>query len=232
MSTDVRVISIGALAAHPLRGERTPVRTGHATTTLVQLGAMRLLVDPSLPTPALVARLEERSGLKPSDITHVFVTSFNPELRRALLAFEGATWWINENERETIGRALIARLHEAAEEGDAPVKDALEQDVAILKRFQPCPDTLVSHKGQRVDLFPLPGVTPGLSGILVPDRRHTTLICGDAIPTVEHLQEGQVLQGAADVDQARASFADAIEIADLLVLGRDNVTPNVTKRPF
>jgi len=229
---DLRIISIGTLSAHPLRGERSPVRTGHATTTLIRLGEARILVDPSLPAQALVARLEERSGLAPKDITHVFLTSFNPELRRALPAFAEAAWLINEPERETIGRALVAKFHEASEEGDAAMRDALEQDLAILKRCQPAPDTLATHKGQRVDLFPLPGLTPGLAGLLIPDRRHTTLICGDAVPTTEHLEQGQVLMGAADVDQARASFGEAIEIADLLVLGRDNIVPNPTKRPF
>ena len=35
---DIRVISIGTLSANPLWGEREAVRTGHATTTLIQAG--------------------------------------------------------------------------------------------------------------------------------------------------------------------------------------------------
>ena len=47
---DCRVISIGALAAHPLRGEKGAVRLGHGTTVLVSDDAgHRMLVDPSLP---------------------------------------------------------------------------------------------------------------------------------------------------------------------------------------
>jgi hypothetical protein len=41
-----------------------------------------------------------------------------------------------------------------------------------------------------------------------------------------------VLSGAADTDQARESFAEAVEIADVLVLGRDNAVSNPTKRGF
>ena len=59
-----------------------------------------------------------------------------------------------------------------------------------------------------------------------------TLITGDAIPTIEHLEAGRVLQDAADVDRARESFAEAIEIADMFVLGRDNVAINPMRRPF
>ena len=54
--------------------------------------------------------------------------------------------------------------------------------------------------------------------------RATALICGDAVATVEHLQQGKVLPGCFNVDQARESFAEAVEIADLLIPGRDNLT--------
>jgi glyoxylase-like metal-dependent hydrolase (beta-lactamase superfamily II) len=231
---DVRVVSIGALGSHPLRGERAAVRTGHGTTTLIQVDKKKILVDPGLPEAIVVARLEERAGLKPGDITHVFLTSFNPELRRGILAFEAATWWIGSEEREQIGAAMVSKLYEAAEEGDDGLREALELEVAILRRCESAPDVLAGEGGGakgKVDLFPLPGVTPGLCGVLVTTPRFGILICGDAIPTVEHLEEGKVL-AAADVEKARESFAEAVEVADLLILGRDNVAVNPTKRPF
>lgn len=228
---DLRVISIGALASHPLRHEPRGARTGHATTTLIRAGKRNILVDPGLPGPAVVARLDERAGLKPADITHVFLTSFNPELRRGLLAFDHATWWIHQEEREQIGAAMVARLHEAVEEGDQDLQKTLQQEVAILKRCEPAPDHLADERGERVDIFPLPGITPGACGLIVAGSRFTIVVCGDAIPTVEHLEQGKILP-AADVDRARESFAEAVEIADLLVLGRDNIVVNPTKRLF
>ena len=60
MTVDYRVISIGAMSAHPLWGEKLDVRPGHATTTLVTSGDAKILVDPSLPAQALEARLSER----------------------------------------------------------------------------------------------------------------------------------------------------------------------------
>ena len=83
-----------------------------------------------------------------------------------------------------------------------------------------------------MDLFPLPGVTPGLTGLVLAGPRHTTVIAGDAVPTEEHLTQGKVLPWAPDVTQARESFAEVIEIADLIILGRDNLVVNPTKRPF
>ena len=41
-----------------------------------------------------------------------------------------------------------------------------------------------------------------------------------------------MLSGAADVEQARESFQEAVEIADVLIPGRDNLIVNPTKRPF
>ena len=225
---DLRIISIGTLAAHPLWNEKGNMRTGHATCTLVRAGKRIIVVDPGLPAHMIALRLHERSGVQAKDVTHVFLTTFKPETMRGVLAFEKATWWISNDEREAIGVPLVGGLHKAAADGDDDLKRLLEQDVAVLRRCEPCPDRL----GDGVDLFPLPGVTPGCAGLLCSTPRATTLICGDAIPTVEHLERGQVLQSAADVTRARESFGEAVEIADYLVLGRDNLVPNPVKRPF
>jgi len=88
MSIEWRILSIGALDAHDLREERAPVRTGHATTTLIRSGDVVCVVDPGLPGQILGARLEERAGITPADITHVFLTSFRPDVRRGIDIFE------------------------------------------------------------------------------------------------------------------------------------------------
>lgn len=224
-----RVISIGALDAHPLRDERAAVRTGHATTTLISTeGGAHILVDPGLPAVALTARLDERAGIAPSDITHVFLTSFHPDCRRSLEAFDGAAWLIHEQEREQVGIPMIATVQRAREQGDNQLADEIEREVMLLQRCNPAPDKIAP----RVDLFPLPGVSPGTCGLLLALPRYTLLICGDAIPTVEHLQRGQVLKRSANGAQAKASMQEALEIADLLILGRDELVANPVRGPF
>ncbi len=279
---DIRVISIGTLAAHPLWGERagSSARSGHCTCTLIRAGDRRILVDPSLPPAAIAARLDERAGLKPADITHVFLTSFKPETRRGIGAFEHATWWISEAEREGVGVPMIRRVQEAAQHEDESVVEMLRSEIAVLQRCEAAPDQLAQH----VDLFPLPGVTPGMCGVLIveparggrvtgsvapvlggllsvpsdeldieddddlgdddddevaPARRmveagadagRATLICGDAVPTLEHLERGQVLHGAIDIETASESFKEALEIADVLIPGRDNWVINPLRR--
>ena len=225
MKLDLRVISIGTLPTHPLWNEHQPTRTGHATTTLIRSDDRVILVDPGLPERALRARLDERSGLSPGDITDVFLTSFKGDTCRGIGLFDQARWWVAGDEREGVGVPLAILLRDA---DDPQVVAELQRQVAILNRCEPAPDRLAPH----VDLFPLPGVTPGLCGLLIGEPLGTTLICGDAAATIEHLQHGSVLPHAHDVDQARRSLAEAIEIADLLVLGRDNIVTNPSRGPF
>ena len=49
MSLSFRIISIGTLSSNRFWSESGPVRTAHATTTLVQSGPRNLLIDPALP---------------------------------------------------------------------------------------------------------------------------------------------------------------------------------------
>ena len=228
MSLAWRVISIGAMDAHDLRKEAGPVRSGHATTTLITSGDATIVVDPGLPAQILKARLQERAGLEPERVTHVFLTSFRPDVRRGIDLFENAQWLVSEREREGVGVPMIASLREADERGEHDLKAALELDIAILQRCAPAPDSLA----ESVDLFPLPGVSPGLTGLLVADPRFTLLIAGDAVPTIEHLEQGKIPRSSADMEMARESFAEAFEIADLIIPGRDNLVLNPTKRPF
>lgn len=217
------------MSAHPLRHEPPGLRTGHATTTLIRAGDRTILVDPGLPPEALVARLGERAGLRPAEVTDVFLTSFHGDARRAIGAFDQARWLIHDAEREAVGVPMATLLRDARAHGiEGAAGEALLQDVAALKRCCPAPDQLAPG----VSLFPLPGVSPGTCGLLIAGSRHTTLICGDAVPTVEHLEQGKVLPTAADIDRAKESLLEAIEIADLLILGRDNICVNPTKRAF
>jgi len=219
---DYRVISIGALSRHPLRtGEPAQQRTPHATTTLIQSGEKRILVDPALPAEALNARLIERAGLPLDAVTDVFLTNFRPAHRGALLKMERAHWWISEAEREQVGVSLIDLLQRVDEDDQEQVK----QEIAILKRCEPAPDQLA----EQVDLFPLPGFTPGTCGLLLPLPTATVLIAGDAVATQEHLEQGKVPENGWDVEQARASLREAVEIADWLICGHDNLLPNMTR---
>ncbi len=238
---DDRIISIGALSRHelwpheantpdPQTGQprqRAAARTPHATTTLVRSGDAVILVDPGLPGQAVAARLHERSGLRPADVTHVFLTCFRPAHRWGLDAFPDAQWLIAEREREAVGVAMIEQYQAATERGesedaDGSVREALRQDIELLQRCEAAPDKLAPG----VDLFPLPGPTAGGCGLLLAYPGHTALIAGDAVPTVEHFEAGRIAMDVQDAEQAKESLQEVIEIADLVVPGHDNVVLN------
>ena len=222
MPPEFRIISLGTLAAHSLWNERGDVRTGHATTTLITSGSANILVNPALPPQAMMARLSERTPLKSADITHVFLTSFDSDHRRAVRLFEDAQWHLHEPEREAAAARFASTRAEAIEAGDAELANLVNQEIAVLDQCEIAPDSLAPN----IDLFPLPGVTAGTCGLLIAMPRLTALICGDAIPTIEHLLQGKVLPTSTSIAQAQESFKEAVEIADLLVLGRDNLVLN------
>ena len=222
---DYRIISIGALSGHELWSRNGGIHTPHATTTLIRSGDKVILVDPGLPVQVIAARLAERAGLEPADVTDVFLTCFRPAHRMGLAAFEKARWQISEMERESIGLSLIEHLNQQPEPA---VQKMIKRDIALLKRFHNAPDRLAEH----VDLFPLPGFTPGTCGLIISHANSTTLIAGDAVATVEHLEQRRVLKRAFDVLQAKESLAEVMEIADIIVPGHDNVLLNPSRRPM
>jgi glyoxylase-like metal-dependent hydrolase (beta-lactamase superfamily II) len=226
MAVRTRVISIGAMSAHPSWGEKGDVRPAHATTTLIESGKALILVDPSLPAQALIPRLAERSGKAPKDITHVFLTGFHPMRRRGLAAFPQATVLASAAEIAGVRVQLRERLEQARQHEDPEIAKLLREELAAIESCEEAPDRLA----EGVDLFPLPGVSPGSAGLLIPSPASTLLVAGDAVATVEHLEEGKVIAPCFDVQQARESLSEAIEIADLIVPGRDNLCANPVRR--
>ncbi|WP_432800319.1 MBL fold metallo-hydrolase [Poriferisphaera sp. WC338] len=223
---DYRIISIGALSSHELWDKQGPTRTAHATTTLIETDHKKILVDPALPPKIIAARLAERSGLSPDDITDVFLTNFRPAHRMGITAFPDANWFISEQERESVGPLLIEQFQQ--QQNDEEAQEILRHEIGILKKCQNAPDKL----DQQVDLFPLPGYTPGTAGLLLLETNKTILVAGDAVPTSEHLQMGRVLKGAYDIELAQGSFIEATEIADLIIPGHDNIVPNKSRNGY
>src|SRR5215207_10519992 len=115
-SVRLDVISIGTLSRNRLWGETEPVRTPHATTTLIRAGKRNILVDPGLPPQALGARLFERTGLRPEQIDTVFLTNFRPAHRGALALFTEAKVFLHPNEIDAVSQHLQGMIEQAPEE--------------------------------------------------------------------------------------------------------------------
>ncbi len=218
MSVSYRIISIGTLSANRLWSESRPVRTAHATCVLVEDGQRRILVDPSLPGQILEARFFERTGQGLKSVTDVFCTTLRPVHRRAIEALEHADWFCSEVELEAYSHHLDS-LSDSAGRLDAEQLEAIEADQQLLESFQPAPDTF----SEQVSLFPLPGPSAGSAGLLLTPQTSTILVAGDAVVTGEHFRAGQIWQGCHEAERAMESFREAMEIAEIVIPGHDNV---------
>jgi len=218
MSVEYCIISIGTLSHNRLWGEQAPVRTPHATTTVVRDEQRTILVDPSLPIEVLAARYNERTGGSLADVTDVFCTTLRPVHRRAIAAFDEANWWAGETEIETY-RGHLTSLLDSAERLDAEEVNVIEADLALLGRFAAAPEKFT----RQVQLYPLLGASPGSAGLLLTPSTSTIVIAGDAAVTTRHVLAGQVWKGCASMEDAMASLTDLLELADVIVPGHDNV---------
>lgn len=214
------IISIGTLSRNRLWGENEAIRTPHATTTLIRSGSEYILVDPGLPAPILGARLHERTGIRPEQVTTVFLTNFRPSHRAGLSLFSKAKVLIHEPEQQAAHQQL-SRLIDQAPEEDIDRK-LMEDELRLLESIELAEDTIT----RGVDLFPLPGYTPGTCGLLLSLPSVTVLLAGDAVPTQDHFLAAQVLPDAHDIKQAQESLQEAYEIADLIIPGHDNLFLN------
>ena len=95
----------------------------------------------------------------------------------------------------------------------------VEADLKLLESFQPAPETFT----RQVTVYPMAGPTPGSAGLLLTPPTMSIIIAGDAVLTAEHMARGQVWQGCDDLEKALASLQDALEFADVIIPGHDNV---------
>ncbi len=218
MSVGFTVVSIGTLSSNPFWHEPPGVRTAHATTTLVRDAGRIILVDPSLPAQAILARLFERTGLAAENITDVFCTTLRPTHRRAIDAFPSARWLCAEAELETC-RTHLEAMARTAERIEREQETLISAELKTLERFAAAADKLTPG----VHLFPLPGPSAGSAGLLLAAPTRTVLIAGDAAVTAEHVEAGRVWNGCADAEAAKESIQEIVEIADVIVCGHDNL---------
>jgi len=205
--SDVRfdVIAIGSLACNPYWGEKVPVRKEYATCTLVRSGEMVMVVDPGWPAEVLRSALFYRAGLEPEAVTDVFLTHFDPAHFMGIGLFRKARWTMYEEE------IRYARAESGAEDG-LPAR--------VLRRVRTAPEKFAPG----VDLYPTFGPTPGHCSLLVYTALETTVVAGDIVLTADHLARANLGEQPWDLQKARESFQDVLEIADLIVPGHDNLT--------
>ena len=97
--------------------------------------------------------------------------------------------------------------------------DDIEAELRVVRRFQPAPEKFADQ----IHVYPLAGASPGSAGLLLTPPTQTILIAGDAAITRDHIEAGQIWQGCVDIEQAMETFADVLEVADMVICGHDNI---------
>jgi glyoxylase-like metal-dependent hydrolase (beta-lactamase superfamily II) len=197
------VLAIGTLSRNRFWGEGddAPVRATACTSTLIRSDGVTIVVDPGHDPATMERLLDDRAGLRATDVDLVFVTHRHGDHRVGIDAFPRADL--------LMGGAELAAW---SREGDAG-------DAAQVERFRAAPFELTRD----VRLVPTPGHTGGHTSVFVESEAETILVAGDAVMTREFFQNRAVFFNSVDPDEAARSLDLVGRSANLVVPGHDNV---------
>jgi glyoxylase-like metal-dependent hydrolase (beta-lactamase superfamily II) len=192
------IVTVGNLSRNRYWGEseQRAIRQPVCTTTLLEIGALRLLVDPSIAdAKTMASELDRRSGLALEEIDAVFVTHEHGDHHAGLACFPQADWFAAEQVAEAITRMgqYEKRLISAA--------GKLPKEVEVL----PMPGHTLAHHGLRFE-------ADGLSFV----------VAGDAVMTRDFWTERRGFFNSADLALASRTMDALAQIADAIIPGHDN----------
>lgn len=187
----------GESAEQPLRGDPSTCTSTMLRGTSAEGGEYVLIVDPTLRNCAedYYFDLNRRTGLRPEDVTHCFITHEHFDHQAGVSYFPNARW-------------LAAW----------PVVEKLRCSQYIDgNRVQAVSGELFPG----VQVVPLPGHTMSLHGLAVCWRQKKILIAGDSVMTRQHFEE---CTGMFEEDcQLGAKTIQRIaEAYDVVIPGHDN----------
>jgi glyoxylase-like metal-dependent hydrolase (beta-lactamase superfamily II) len=192
------IVTIGNLSRNRYWGESEDraVRAPLCTSTLIQVGSHRLLVDPPIAEAhGMAAELNRRTGLWPADIDAVFITHEHGDHHAGLACFPNAEWYAAPAVAETVNAAG----HYA-------------------KSLRPVTGRLFDL----IDIIPTPGHTAGHHSLRFDCDGLSVLIAGDATMTRDFWAERRGFFNSADPAQASRTMESLAQIADAIVPGHDN----------
>jgi glyoxylase-like metal-dependent hydrolase (beta-lactamase superfamily II) len=192
-------LTSGHISINKFWGETERVRAAQCTCSLVKTAAGLLLVDPSVRAPEMPALLHEKAGLRPEDVSIVFLTHSHGDHWYGLEAFPQARWLMAAQELDLWrARATAVELR---------VIERIEAIEAAGAEVVPGVRTLLT-----------PGHTPGTTSLVFRWRGRRVAIAGDGVMTAGHFRAREGHSNSTDLAQAAASI-------DLLQASADVVIP-------
>lgn len=189
-----------------------------ATTTVIRDGDTVILADPSQPFEEMKAKLKQYCGLEPGDVDIVFATHYHGDHRVDMGMYENAVCYMSQ--------ASIRDMESAREKaaGDDSLASLVEGEI---DRFRPAPGQLT----EGVRLYPLPGHTPGLTGLIFKSRGRSVLVAGDTIMGPEYFENLDGYWFNEDLDETRRSIRKAARDADIIIPGHGDAFVVSEHRP-
>ena len=192
------IITIGNLSRNRYWGESDAkgVRAAICTCTVVAGDDFRLLVDPSLADVDQMAReLDRRTGLKPQDITAVFVTHEHGDHHAGLAHFPNARWLAAPGVAEVLNGS--GRLGRRVETAAGLICDTVE-------------------------VIPTPGHTRTHHSLHFDCDGRSVVVAGDAVPARDFFRERRGYYNAVDLELSARTMDKLAVLADIIVPGHDN----------
>ena len=192
------VVTIGNLSRNRYWGESEakPLREAICTCTLVSGAGFHLVVDPSLASAADMAKeLDRRTGLKPDDVTAVFVTHEHADHFAGVAHFPKAAWY-----------------------AAAPVAEILNRGKGFARAFEAAPKSLFGA----VEVVATPGHTRSHHSLRFACEGRRVVLAGDAVATRDFWRERRSYYNAVDPEQGARTMEMLAAGADIVVPGHDN----------
>jgi glyoxylase-like metal-dependent hydrolase (beta-lactamase superfamily II) len=172
------------------------LRGAICTCTLISGDGFQLLVDPSLAkAEEMTKELDRRTGLKPDDISAVFVTHEHGDHFAGIEHFRKATWF-----------------------AAAPVAGILNGMKKLTRSVESAPKTLFGA----VDVIPTPGHTRSHHSLRFDCAGRSIVAAGDSVATHDFWRERRSYYNAVDAELAAKTMDQLASVAGIIIPGHDN----------
>jgi glyoxylase-like metal-dependent hydrolase (beta-lactamase superfamily II) len=192
------VLTIGNLSRNRYWGESDakPVRGAICTCTLISGDGFHLLVDPSLAKAEEMAKeLDRLTGLKPADVSAVFVTHEHGDHFAGIEHFGKAQW-------------LAA----------GPVAEILNRTKKLTRTVETASGTLFGA----VEVIPTPGHTVSHHSLRFDCEGRSIVAAGDSVATKDFWRERRSYYNAVDPVLAAKTMDRLARMAGIVIPGHDN----------
>ncbi|MGI5885102.1 MAG: MBL fold metallo-hydrolase [Candidatus Spyradocola sp.] len=200
------ILTIGHLSRNKFWGESNDqaYRKPLATSTLLLGEGEVIVADPSLPEAEMREALLNAAGLSLEDVTLVFSTHNHLDHHVDPLCFPHARWLMPAVD--------LSYLHEHWAEHKRSFPG---DDFDVVEHCESAGSEIAP--GLRV--VPLPGHTPGTSGLAFDAPEGRVLLTGDAVMTREFYKAGEPYFFGWDNDLAKKTIAALRGTADVIIPG-------------